>query len=121
MLKVTNKQYEIEEPIELTRIDDKGQEVSEYKFTMQITSSELEELKNILFDKENKSDERLIEICFKEHKEEFKEKAGDYKFNEMVETIKGFLLGFFIEKQMKPLDTTITDLTKIMDNFQQLK
>ena len=44
MLKVTNKQYEIEEPIELTRIDDKGQEVSEYKFTMQITSSELEEM-----------------------------------------------------------------------------
>ena len=120
MLKVTNKQYEIEEPIELTRIDENGKEICEYKFTMQITSGELEELKSILFDK-NKDNERLIDICFKEHKEEFKEKSGDYKFNEMVETIKGFLLGFFIEKQMKPLDTTITDLTKIMNNFQQFK
>lgn len=120
MLKVTNKQYEIEEPIELTRIDESGKEISEYKFTMQITTSELEELKEIIFDKDN-NDDRLIEICFKEHKDEFKTKAGDYKFNEMVETIKGFLLGFFIEKQMKPIDTTITDLTKIMNDFQQFK
>ena len=123
MLKVTNKQYEIEEPVQLTKIVDGKEEVL-YEFKMQLTSDELSEIKHILFDyaKENiesyikanseereklerkaneeisKNDEKFEDICFKEHKEEFKKLAGEYKFEEMKENIQGYLISFFLEK-----------------------
>lgn len=147
MLKVTSKKYEIEELIQLTNINEKGEEEVKYEFTMQITESELLEIKNILFslgkekysdyikataeEKEKleqeigenieKNDERFIDICFKEHKDKFKELAGEYKFEEMIENIRGYFLNFFIKKQISPVNTQITNLVKNINNLQNLK
>lgn len=146
MLKVTNKQFEIEEKVQLTSLNEEKEEVI-YEFTMQITANELQELKHILFDYTNdnlskylkatkeeredlerkateeiqKNDERFEDICFKEHKEKFKELAGEYKFDEMKENIRGYLMSFFMKKQMSQYNTPITDLTKVMNNLAKLK
>ena len=146
MLKVTNKQFEIEEPVQLTNFVDGKEEVL-YEFKMQITADELQELKHILFDYTNnniqnylkapseereemeqkaseeiaKNDERFEDICFKEHKEEFKELAGEYKYEEMKENIQGYLISFFMEKQMSRYNTPITNLTKTMNNLAKFK
>ena len=146
MLKVTSKEYEIEEPIQLTKNID-GEEKVIYEFTMKITEPEMKELKDILFNFANKNignyimadndekknleitaekeikanDERLIDICFKNHKEEFRNLAGEYKFGEMIDSIRGFLLDFFMKKQMSPLNTTITRLMKITNSLPKFK
>ena len=114
---------------------------------MQITSNELLKLKEILFGYTNKNiskyqnstdeekkqlennaekeinnhNEEIADICFKDNKEKIKEIAGEYKYEELLGDIKGFLLDFFIKKQIQPMSTTITDLTKIMSNFRALK
>lgn len=146
MLKVTNKNFEIEELVQLTKEIDNKEEIV-YEFKMQITGDELEEIKNILFnftknnfkeyikasseekeelekkaeEKIKENDERFVDICFKEHKEKFKELAGNYKFEEMIENMRGYFLDFFMKKQISPLNTSISNLTKIMNNFQQFK
>ena len=146
MLKVTSKNFEIEEKIQLTKMNEEKEEIV-YEFDMQITNDEMQELKHILFDfsKEHitdyinatkeekeqlekqatkdieKNDKRFIDICFKEHKDKFKELAGEYKFEEMLGEIRGYLMGFFMKKQISQMNTPITDLTKIMSNFQRLK
>lgn len=146
MLKVTSKNFEIEEKIQLTKMNEDKEEIV-YEFDMQITNDEMQELKHILFDfsKEHitdyinatkeekeqlekqatkdieKNDERFIDICFKEHKDKFKELAGEYKFDEMLGEMRGYLMGFFMKKQISQMNTPITDLTKIMSNFQRLK
>ena len=53
-------------------------------------SDEYEELEEKVLDNAKKRQERLEEICFKKHREEFKEKAGEYKYLEMVEMIYDF-------------------------------
>lgn len=144
MLKVTNKDFEIEENIQLTKIID-GKEEIIYEFVMKITESEMQELKNILFDYSNenileylkatsnekqilekkaedeikRNENKLVDICFKEHKDKFKSLAGEYRFNELVDNIRGFLLNFFMKKQISPLNTTITDLMKITNNLRK--
>lgn len=144
MLKVTSKNYEIEEKIQLIKMIDNEEEVA-YEFDMQITNDEMQELKHILFDfaeknikeylkatlkeKDNlekeaeqeikKNDERFVDICFKKHKEKFRELAGEYKFDEMLGEIRGYLMGFFMKKQISQMNTPITDLTKIMNNFRR--
>lgn len=144
MLKVTSKNFEIEEKIQLTKIIEGKEEVI-YEFSMQITNEEMQELKHILFDYSNnnifkyfkatreeqkkleeiatneieKNSERLIDICFKQHKDKFKELAGEYKFDEMVGEIRGYLMGFFMEKQISQMNTPISNLTKITSNFQK--
>lgn len=144
MLKVTSKDFEIEEKIQLTKINDGKEEVL-YEFNMQITTDEMQELKHILFDftkdkfkdyirasKEEKeeleikateeikkNDDRFIDICFKEHKEEFKKIAGEYKFEEMLGEIRGYIMGFFTKKQISQMNTSITSLTKAMNNFHK--
>ncbi len=146
MLKVTNKNYEIEEDIQLTKmVEDKEQVI--YEFKMQITEDEMQELKHILFDfaKENlkkyykasveerkklesqaeedikKNNERFIDICFKEHKEEFRKLAGEYKFNEMLEMIRDYFMDFFTKKQMSRMNIQTTNLMKIMNNLQKFR
>ena len=137
MLKIEKKEYEIEEKIQL---EEKGQVV--YEFTMQITPEEMLEIKKYLFDytEDNIKDyllgddetrkefetqnslnlvnnqEKLIDIWFKEHKEPFKEKAGEYKFNEMVEMIQSFFINFFVEKKLKQVRMPISNLTKMFAN-----
>ena len=146
MLKVTSNNYEVEETIQLTKVIDGKEEVI-YEFKMQLTEQDMLEIKHILFDysktnimeylqssKEHqqelenqageniqKNEERFIDICFKEHKEKFRELAGEYKFEDMVNEIRGFLMGFFMKKQISQMNTPITDLTKIMNNFRGLR
>lgn len=146
MLKITKNNYEIEETIQLTKNENNEEKVL-YEFKMQLTPEDLLEIKHILFGyaKENKikyqnssydekikleeeaekeiikNNKRFEEICFKEHKDQFLKLAGEYKFEETVDEIRGFLLNFFMEKQTTPLNTTITNLTKISNNFPKFK
>lgn len=145
MLKVTSKNYEIEEKVQFVKTVDDKEEI-QYEFVMKITNDEMQELKDIMFgySKENitnylkiskeekeelekelkeeqqKKDDRFIDICFKEHKN-CKEIVGEYKFNEMLEIIRSYIANFFMEKQISQYNIPITNLTRIMNNFQKLK
>ena len=146
MLKITKNKYEIEENIQITE-NKEGKETILLEIPMQITSEELLKLKEILFNYTNKNilkyqnsteqgkkqlednaeieinnhNEEIADICFKDKKEKIKETAGEYKYEELLGDVKGFLLDFFIKKQIQPMHTTITDLTRIMNSFHGLK
>ena len=146
MLKITKNEYEIDEKIQITEKRE-GKEQILLEVPLQITADELLKLKEILFGYTNKNfskyqnstdeekkqlennaekeinnhNEEIADICFKENKEKIKEIAGEYKYEELLGEIKGFLLDFFIKKQIQPMNTTITDLTKIINNFRGLK
>lgn len=137
MLEIKKKKYEVEEKVQLRDEDDSLL----YEFTMQITADELRRIKEIIFEdgeklkkeykmsdlihRENlekqieekikeKSDE-FENICFKEHKEPFKEKSGQFKYDELVDEMMGFFINFFVEKQLKPLNTSIMNLKSLMN------
>ena len=141
MLTLTKKEYEVEEPVQLK--DEQDNII--YEFTMQITPDEMKELKDMIFDDKDvkngrklakldsdsyeyeeletkvldnakKRQERLEEICFKEHREEFKEKAGEYKYLEMVEIIYNFFFETFVEQRAKQVNTMTSSLKKISSN-----
>ena len=141
MLTLTKKEYEVEEPVQLK--DEQDNII--YEFTMQITPDEMKELKDLIFDDKDvkngrkvakldsdsdeyeeleakvldnakKRQERLEEICFKEHREEFKEKAGEYKYLEMVEIIYDFFFETFVEQRAKQVNTMTSSLKKISNN-----
>lgn len=137
MLEIKKKKYEIEEPVQLRDEDNKLL----YEFNMQITIEELQRIKQIIFEDaeklkkqykkanvedkeklEKELDEKIKEkseefenICFKEHKEPFKEKAGQYKYDELVEAMMGFFINFFVERQLKPINTSIMNLKSLMN------
>lgn len=141
MLTLTKKEYEVEEPVQLK--DEQDNII--YEFTMQITPDEMKELKDLIFDDKDvkngrklakldsdsdeyeeleaevldnakKRQERLEEICFKEHREEFKEKAGEYKYLEMVEMIYDFFFEAFVDQRAKQVNTMTSSLKKISSN-----
>ena len=146
MLKITKNKYEIDETIQIAE-NKEGKEEILLEIPMQITPDELLRLKEILFGYTNKNiskyqnstekekeqlennaekaisnhDDEVANICFKENKEKLKKIAGEYKYEELLGDVKGFLLDFFIKRQIQPMNTTITDLTKIMTNFRGLK
>lgn len=137
MLEIKRKNYEVDEKV---RLVDENDNVL-YEFNMQITSDEMLKIKKILFEDGEKLKKRYLkasfdekeqieketeekiksksgefeDICFKEHKELFKEKAGQYKYEETVEEFMGFFINFFMEKQMKPLNTSLMSLKKFMN------
>jgi len=137
MLEIKKKKYEIEEPVQLK---DESDNIL-YQFTMQITVEELQEIKKIILENAEKikkeysklnfeqkeklekeietkikeKSDRFENICFKEHKEVFKEKAGQYKYDELVENMMGFFINFFVERQLKPINTSIMNLKSIMN------
>jgi len=137
MLEIKKKKYEIEEPVQLRDEDNNLL----YEFNMQITIDELQRIKQIIFEDaeklkkeykkanvedkeklEKELDEKIKEkseefenICFKEHKEPFKEKAGQYKYDELVEAMMGFFINFFVERQLKPINTSIMNLKSLMN------
>ena len=138
MIEIKKSKYEVEENIKL--LDETDAII--YEFDMQITDDELLEIKKILFsDAEKKKkiysnmtleerkkmedqvekeikekSDRFESICFKEHKEEFKKIAGEYKYNETVESVMNFFINFFVEKRMKPLNIGLMNLKKFMNN-----
>jgi hypothetical protein len=140
MLVLTSKKYEIEETIKA--INEENETL--YEFQMQITADEMKQLRDILFDQKSielakKSakekdteqkeiiDENIVKrayeiqeqfesICFKEHKEPFKEKCGEYKYLEMVDMMYDFFMKSFIEKRATQINTITTSLAKIGNN-----
>lgn len=138
MLEIKKSNYEIDEKI---RLLDSNDEIV-YEFDMQITGEELLKIKKMLFEKAEKrykeykyaqldekkkiekevddeikkKSEEFENICFKEHKDKFKELAGDYKYEETVDMMINFFIKFFVEKQMKPINTTLMNLKKHLSN-----
>lgn len=128
MLVLTSKKYEIEEDIKAIN----EEEETLYEFKMQITPNEMKELRDILFDEsyklsKEKDEEKLYEkslklqdkfenICFKEHKDPFKEKCGEYKYLEMVDMIYDFFMKAFIDKKVNQANTISTNLKRIGNN-----
>lgn len=137
MLEIKKKKYEIEEKVQLKDEEDN----LIYEFTMQITAEELTKIKQIIFEdgeklkKEYKmsdfiqkeklekeieekiklKSEEFENICFKEHKEPFKKESGQFKYDELVEEMLGFFINFFVEKQLKPVNTSIMNLKSLMN------
>lgn len=141
MLVLTSKQFEVEEPIKAQ--DENGNTL--YEMTMQITSQELKDINEIIFNKESmkKSQElakleifsneyetlekeietlalsnqsKFEDIVFKEHKELLKNAVGEYKYLELVEMVFNFFWKAFIEKRSTQINTMTTDLRKIGGN-----
>ena len=70
MLTLTRKEYEIEEPIVLK--DEKGDNI--YQFDMKITSEEMEQLKNLIFDERDvKNGRKLSKLELEGKIEEYEE------------------------------------------------
>ena len=143
MLEIKKKNYEVSEKVQLT--DEQGNIL--YEFEMQITDDEMDEIKKIIFAnaekkkskymnanndekeemekelekelKENSS--RFEEICFKEHRIPFKEKAGNFKYEETVEMLLGFFINWFTEKQLAPVNTTIMNLKNLINNSMKYR
>ena len=140
MLVLTSKKFEVDETIKAVNEENE----TLYEFQMQITPDEMKELRDILFDEKSISlakksakekdadkkevlDDEIIErayklqdrfndICFKEHKEPFKEKCGEYKFLEMVDMMYDFFMKAFIDKRANQVNTISTNLKRIGNN-----
>ena len=83
MLKVTSKNFEIEEKIQLTKMDEEKEEIV-YEFDMQITNDEMQELKHILFDFSKEHITDYINAT-KEEKEQLEKQATkDIEKNEYI-------------------------------------
>jgi len=139
VLKLTKKEYEVEEEVLLN--DEKGEEI--YKFKIQLTADELSEMKGLLFDEkmqekvrclrkleneenyeelsrleaeiQKENEETLIkfeQMVYKDHLDEFKEKAGKSYYDEMTEQIYSFFVQSFVDKRLKLVNTMNTNLRK---------
>ena len=140
MIKLTRKQYEIEEPIQVT--DENGNLLVEY--TVRITPEEKIQIRDIIFDeqdvkdgrklakleKEGKSDEyeslensilerakarqeKFEKIVFKEERENIKQKAGESIYLDLVDMMFNFFVKAFVDKRVSQMNTLTTDLRKI--------
>ena len=139
MLKLTRKQYEVDEKV----VYDNEQGEVLYEFNIQLTADEVNEVKNIIFDEglqkkiqrlsnlqsEGKFDEyeelskeiteeeqnlleKFEDIVYKEHKEPFKNIAGKVYFDAMTEEIYGFFTMKFLNKRLKLANTMNSSLRK---------
>ena len=143
MLTLTKKEFELEEKVQVN--DEKGNVIYEFmmqitpeemkelrdlifdendvkngrKMAKLETSGnidELEELEAKVMKNARNRQERLEQICFKEHREEFKEKAGEYKYLEMVEMMFDFFVKTFADQRAKQVNTMSSHLRKISNN-----
>jgi hypothetical protein len=141
MLVITSKKYEIEEPIKAVDEEEK----TLYEFTMQLTREELSRVNEILIDKDlivkgkeqakhdilseeyTKLEQEMIDkalknqdefesLCFKEHREPFKQAVGEAYYLDMVEKLFDFFWKAFIDKKVLQVNTMTTDLRKIGNN-----
>lgn len=143
MLTLTKKQFELEEKVQVN--DENGNVIYEFmmqitpeemkelkelifdendikngrKMSKLETSGNIEELEELeakVLEHARERQERLEQICFKEHREEFKQKAGEYKYLEMVELMFNFFVKAFADKRAKQVNTMSTHLRKITNN-----
>lgn len=142
MLTLTRKKYEIEEPIRLE--DENGNLLYEFtmqitaeekneirdlifsqedvkdgrnlsKLEREGKIDEMSELESQILEKAKKRQEEFENICFKEHKKPFKEKAGA-KYEEMVEMLFDFFVKAFADKRISQINTINSHLRKITNN-----
>lgn len=140
MIKLTRKQYEIEEPIQVT--DENGSLLVDY--TVKITPEEKIQIRNIIFDEQDVKDGRLLsklekegktdeyeeleskvlekakarqeefeKIVFKEQREAIKANAGESIYLDLVDTMFDFFVNAFVDKRVSQMNTLTTSLRKI--------
>ena len=140
MIKLTRKQYEIEEPIQVT--DENGSLLVDY--TVKITPEEKIQIRNIIFDEQDVKDGRLLsklekegktdeyeeleskvlekakarqeefeKIVFKEQREAIKANAGESIYLDLVDTMFDFFVNAFVDKRVSQMNTLTTNLRKI--------
>ena len=143
MLTLTKKEYELEEKVQVN--DEKGNVIYEFtmqitpeemkelkdlifdeddvkngrKMSKLETSGNIEELEELeakVIENAKIRQERLEQICFKEHREEFKQKAGEYKYLEMVELMFDFFVKTFADQKASQINTMSSHLRKISNN-----
>lgn len=143
MLTLTKKEYELEEKVQVN--DEKGNVIYEFtmqitpeqmkelrelifdendvkngrkmaKLEKEGNIEGLEEMEAKVLDNARNRQERLEQICFKEHREEFKQKAGEYKYLEMVEMMFDFFVKTFADQRAKQINTMSSHLRKISNN-----
>lgn len=143
MLTLTKKKYELEEKIQVKDEQDNivyefvmqitpeemkelkelifdendiknGRKMSKLQNSNNI--EELEILEAKVLENARERQERLEKICFKEHREKFKEKVGDYKYLEMVEMLFDFFVKTFADQRAKQVSTMSSHLRKISNN-----
>lgn len=142
MLTLTRKKYEIEEPIRLE--DENGNLLYEFtmqitaeeknkirdlifsqddvkdgrnlsKLEREGKIDEMNELEIQVLERAKRRQEEFEDVCFKEHKEPFKEKAGA-KYEEMVEMMFDFFVKTFTDKRISQINTINSRLRKITNN-----
>ena len=142
MLTLTKKEYEIEEPVQIK--DNEGNILYEFTMKITAEEklkirdlifdeedvkigrklSKLEKegkideyiaLEEKSFEKAKIRQEKFEKICFKEHRELFKEKAGA-KYEEMVEMMFDFFVQAFAEGKTRQINTMTSHLRKITNN-----
>ena len=143
MLTLTKKEYELEEKVQVN--DEKDNIIYEFtmqitpeemkelkdlifdeddvkngrkmaKLEKEGNIEGLEEMEAKVIENARNRQERLEEICFKEHREEFKDKAGEYKYLEMVEMMFDFFVKTFADQRAKQINTMSSHLRKISNN-----
>ena len=140
MIKLTRKQYEIEEPIQVE--DESGNLLVDY--IVKITPEEKLQIRDIIFDEQDVKDgrklaklekegktneyellennvlerakarqEKFEKIVFKEERENIKQKAGESIYLDLVDTMFSFFANAFVEKRISQMSTLTTNLRKI--------
>ena len=140
MIKLTRKQYEIEEPIQVE--DESGNLLVDY--TVKITPEEKLKIRNIIYDEQDVKDgrklaklekegktneyellennvlerakarqEKFEKIVFKEERENIKKKAGELIYLDLVDTMFDFFVNAFVDKRVSQMNTLTTSLRKI--------
>lgn len=140
MIKLTRKQYEIEEPIQVE--DENGNLLVDY--TVRITPEEKLQIRDIIFDEQDVKDgrklaklekegktneyellennvlerakarqEKFEKIVFKEERENIKQKAGESIYLDLVDTMFDFFVNAFVDKRVSQMNTLTTSLRKI--------
>lgn len=140
MIKLTRKQYEIEEPIQVE--DENGNLLVDY--TVKITPEEKLQIRDIIFDEQDVKDGRLLskleregkieeyeeleskvlekakarqeefeKIVFKEEKERIKQQAGESIYLDLVDKMFDFFVNAFVDKRVSQMNTLTTSLRKI--------
>lgn len=140
MIKLTRKQYEIEEPIQVE--DESGNLLVDY--IVKITPEEKLQIRDIIFDEQDVKDgrklaklekegktneyellennvlerakarqEKFEKIVFKEERENIKQKAGESIYLDLVDTMFDFFVNAFVDKRVSQMNTLTTSLRKI--------
>jgi hypothetical protein len=144
MLTIIKKKYEIEEDIQL--LGENNEELFSFKMQLtsdelkqledamfnkdtikmankiksfenkELSEEEQDNILNMAEEMNNKAENLIEKLCFKENKDKFIELGGESKFIEMKEVISDYLTNFFMKKRIARTNTINSDLAKITKN-----